>query len=251
MHALTPSTLSVLRVEGDKVDGAGDGGETDESKTEGVTLGILGSIRGQETEGSDDPTTVTEADLEGGTNAAPQVSADCGKGISDDGSEESIGTPGLTIGTEPTNNNRTSSVLTHSNQKQRSVPHVHTFVDSQEDDQSNDGDKHQREDEDVSPLVIVGGGRDDHTQREGGNPGGDRVELSLNGAETEGSEDSGGEVRITIPRNDEAEIHETTEDDLEILEDAENIPPGRLNIELRITYILSEPCLDKGFLAIG
>jgi hypothetical protein len=75
--AQTPSTLAVLGDEGEEVEGAADGGETDESKGEGVTLDVLGSILGQEAEGGDDPTAVTEADLEGGTNAAPQVSTDC------------------------------------------------------------------------------------------------------------------------------------------------------------------------------
>jgi len=76
MLALTPSTLAVLEDEGEEVEGAADGGETDKSKGEGATLDVHRSIAGQETEGSDDGAAVAETDLEGGTNAAPQVSAD-------------------------------------------------------------------------------------------------------------------------------------------------------------------------------
>jgi len=76
MLAPTPSTFAVLGDEGEEVEGTTDGGETDESKGEGIAFDVLGSTTGQETEGSDDPTTITEADLECRANAAPQVSAD-------------------------------------------------------------------------------------------------------------------------------------------------------------------------------
>ena len=76
MFALTPSTLAVLGNEGEEVEGAADGRETDKSKGDGATLDVHRSIAGQETEGSDDGTAVAEADLEGGTDAASQVSAD-------------------------------------------------------------------------------------------------------------------------------------------------------------------------------
>jgi len=124
-------------------------------------------------------------------------------------------------------------------------------VNIQEDDYPDDSDEQHREDEDEPPLVIIGGGSDDHTQRECGDPGGNRVELGLDGTVTEGSEDGGGELGVAISRNDKSKVHETAEDDLEILEDTENIPPGRVNIKLRIADILSEPGLDKGLFVIG
>ena len=77
MLALAPSPLSILGAEGEEVDGTADDGETDESKGEGVSPGILRSILDQESEGRDDPTAVTEADHEGGPNAASQVPTDC------------------------------------------------------------------------------------------------------------------------------------------------------------------------------
>ena len=64
-------TFAVLGYESEEVDGAADRGETHESKGEGVTLDVLGSVARQETEGSDGPATVAEADLEGGTDIAP------------------------------------------------------------------------------------------------------------------------------------------------------------------------------------
>jgi len=43
-------------------------------------------------------------------------------------------------------------------------------------------------------------------------------------------------------------VHQTTKDDLEILENTENIPPGRVSVKLRVTNILSEPGLDEDLL---
>ena len=80
-------------------------------------------------------------------------------------------------------------------------------MNSQEDHHPDNRDEHQRKDKDVPPLIIIGGDSDEHTQREGGNPRRDGVELSLDGAKAEGSEDSGGEVGITNRRNDETEVH--------------------------------------------
>ena len=60
--------------------------------------------------------------------------------MSDDGSG-GIRQRRLTIGTEPTNNNRNSGRLANTNQEQRCVSHSHTMVDIQEDDQPADGDE--------------------------------------------------------------------------------------------------------------
>lgn len=90
MFAQTPSTLAILGDEGEEVEGAADGGETDKSKGDGATLDVHRSIAGQETKGSDDGAAVAEADLEGGTNAAPQVSTDYLMRTSGKKSEEGI-----------------------------------------------------------------------------------------------------------------------------------------------------------------
>jgi len=119
-------------------------------------------------------------------------------------------------------------------------------VDVQKDDNPNDGDEEKGENEDVPPLVIIGGDSDDHTQPKRDGPRRDRIELSLDRTVAERSDDGGGEEGIAIPRNDEAEVHETTEEDLEILEDTEDIPPSRPSVELGVTNILSEPGLDEG-----
>ena len=46
MLTQTLITLAVLGDEGEEVEGAADGGETEESKGEGVALDVLGSIPG-------------------------------------------------------------------------------------------------------------------------------------------------------------------------------------------------------------
>ena len=105
-------TLAVLGDQGEEVEGAADGGETHETKREGVTLYVLGSVARQETEGSDGPAAVAEADLERGADAAPQVSTDCWKKTSDD----EIGRRHrcwLTVDTEPTKDNRKSGKPAH------------------------------------------------------------------------------------------------------------------------------------------
>ena len=157
----------------------------------------------------------------------------------------------LTIGTEPTNDNRNCASLANHNQAKCSVPHTHALMYVQEDDRSDGGDDQHWEDEDVPPLVIIRGSGDDHTHHEGGSCGGDRVELGHGGAISGGSEDSGSEEGVGISGNDDSEVRETTEDDLEILDDIENIPPGRSSVELRISDIISEPGLDEGPLFVG
>lgn len=117
---------------------------------------------------------------------------------------------------------------------------MHSAVDNQEGDYSNDRDQHRWEDEDVPLLVIIGGGGNDHTQREGGDPRRDRVELGLNWVKAEVSEEGGCEERIT---GDDTEVHETTEDDLE---DAENVLP--LSVKPRVIDIHGEPGFDEGLL---
>jgi len=124
-------------------------------------------------------------------------------------------------------------------------------MDVQEDDYPDDGDEQHREDEDEPPFVVIGGGSDDHAQHEGGDPGGDGIELSLDGAVAEGSEDGGSKVGVAVPWNDESKVHETPEDDFEIFEDTEDIPPSRLNVELGVPNILSELCPDERFIVIG
>ena len=124
-------------------------------------------------------------------------------------------------------------------------------MDSQEDDHPSDADEHRGEDEDVPPPIIIRGSSDEHTQRKGGNPRGDRVELGLNGTVAEGSDGSGGKVGVTVSGNDETEVHKTAEDDLEIPEDTKNIPPGHLSVKLGVAGILSEPGLCEGLLVIG
>ena len=76
------------------------------------------------------------------------------------------------------------------------------------------------------------------------------MELSLNWAVAEGSDDSGGEECIAVSGNDETEVHETTKEDLEILKDTEDVPPSRPSVELGVTNVLSEPGLDEGPLFI-
>lgn len=53
--------------------GTTDGRETKEPLAEDSS-DVLGSVRTQETEGGDDSTTAAGVDLEGGANAAPQMS---------------------------------------------------------------------------------------------------------------------------------------------------------------------------------
>ena len=73
MLAQTLCAFAILGGEGEEVEGGEDGGESDESKAEGVTLDVPWSIAGHEAKGSDSPTQVAKGDLESGTNVAPQV----------------------------------------------------------------------------------------------------------------------------------------------------------------------------------
>ena len=76
VFAQASRTLAVLGYEGEEVEGAADGGESEEPKGKGVSPDVLGSITGHDAEGSDRHSTGAEANLEGGTNAASQVPTD-------------------------------------------------------------------------------------------------------------------------------------------------------------------------------
>ena len=76
MLAQAHCALAVFGYKDEEVDGAADGGETEESKGEGVGPDVLGAITSQDAERRDGCSGVTERDLESGTNATPQVSTD-------------------------------------------------------------------------------------------------------------------------------------------------------------------------------
>ena len=124
-------------------------------------------------------------------------------------------------------------------------------MDVQEDDYPDGGDEQRRDDENVPPLVMIGEYGNGNIQHKHSSRGRDRVKLSLHGAEAEGVDNGRGKECDAIPRNDESKVRETTEDDLEILEDPNNVPPGLLSVELRVAELLSEPGLDKYPLVIG
>jgi len=124
-------------------------------------------------------------------------------------------------------------------------------VDVQEDDYPTGGDEQRQEDEDIPPLVIVGGNGDDNIQHESSSRGRNRVKLSRDGAVAERSDDGRGKEGDAIPRNDESKVRETTEDDLGILEDSKNVPPGLLSVKLRVSELLSKPGLGKCPFVIG
>ena len=76
MLAQALCALAVFGYEDEEVEGTADGGETEESKGEGVSPDEPGAITSQNAEGRDGRGGVTEADLEGGANATSQVSTD-------------------------------------------------------------------------------------------------------------------------------------------------------------------------------
>ena len=76
MFAQPLCTLTVLGDQGKEIEGAADCGEPEEPEGKGVGSDVPGGIAGHDAEGSDGHSAGTEANLEGGTNAASQVSTD-------------------------------------------------------------------------------------------------------------------------------------------------------------------------------
>ena len=115
MFAQVHCPLAVLGDEGEEVEGATDGGESGEPKGEGVSPDVPGGITSQDAEGRDGHSAVPEANLEGGTNATPQVPTNFWSGISDDVTR-GIRRGRLTIGIKPNDNDRNGASLADQNQ---------------------------------------------------------------------------------------------------------------------------------------
>lgn len=65
-----------------------------------------------------------------------------------------------------------------------------------------------------------------HGETESGGPGRDGVELSLDSAVVIRLDNAGGEVSVTIRRDNQAKIHEAPDNDLVVLEDVADILEG-------------------------
>ena len=174
-----------------------------EGNADAVTGDVLGGILRQEGKHGDDAANVAEADLPGGSDGAPVVATQVHVEPADDDGHGSVGSTG--------------------HQEEGSILQAGVVVYGNENAEASDGnaDGKDRNTKSVPQLI----GNDCHQQREteGRRPWWDAVQLRLDGAVPVAFYDTRREVGISVGRDNEPKVHETSHDDLVILEDVSNI----------------------------
>lgn len=79
----------------------------------------------------------------------------------------------------------------------------------EQDRKACNGDENWDQREDKAVFEVVGGCGDEHSESEGAGPRGDGAELCLDGGVAELFNDCGGEVSVTVGRDNKAEVHES------------------------------------------
>jgi len=116
--------------------------------------------------------------------------------------------------------------------------------------ESSEGNEQREDDKEETVFGEIGEGGNEHGEDKGGGPWWDGEELSSDCAVAEGPDDGGGEVGIGVGRDDESEIHESTSDDTEVLEDGADVLEGGPDGETRVTDVLLQTSLDESLLIL-
>ena len=120
-----------------------------------------------------------------------------------------------------------------------------------EDGKASDADADGENREEEAMLEAVGNEGDDHTEAEGSGPGRYGVQLGLNGGVAVTLDDGGAEVCVTVRGDDQAEIHEATDDDFEVFEDVANVFGGDRAFAGGFALVDLESGLHVGALVFG
>ena len=234
-RASVPITLLVLQSNGNEVDCASRSGQADEADRDGVSLSVEGLCVGwEEREGSNDTTNVTESHLPGRTNGATMVTTQ--------------------VHVEPTDDDRHRRVTAHGNEEKSHVLDSGLIGDVQEDTETSQRktDRDKRKDESVCEAIREPG--DDHGERKGASPRRNRAELRLNWRNlltAQVGNDGWSEVGVAVGWDDEAEVHETSEPDLVVLEAASDVAESDLALDGGLALVDLEAGCNVGALGVG
>ncbi len=93
--------------------------------------------------------------------------------------------------------------------------------------------------------------RNDHGERERANPWWDRAKLSLNRRVAEIGNNAWCEEGVTVRRDDETEVHDSTEPDLVVFEAAGDVAQGGLAVRGGAALVDLEAGVDISALVLG
>ena len=152
---------------------------------------------------------------------------------------------------EPADCYREGGVHAHCDEEEGGVFEAGVGVGCQEDGEAGDGhgDGDQREEEAV--LEQVGEEGYDEGEDEGGGPGGDGVQLRADLGVAVGVDYARGEEGVAVGWDDEAEVHESAEEDLIVFEDVEDVARGDGAFGGRAALVFFQAGFDVGAFVFG
>lgn len=124
---------------------------------------------------------------------------------------------------EPTYNNRHGRISSHGYEEEGCVLQLAMIMHRDEDSETGNSDQDGENSEKEAMLEAIREIRDRHSETESGGPRRHAVKLGLDRRIAIALNNGGGKVGIAVGRDDEAEIHHTTNEDLGILEYISNV----------------------------
>jgi hypothetical protein len=119
---------------------------------------------------------------------------------------------------EPTYDDWHGGIGSHGYQEERSVLQVVVVVYGNENSKSGDADSNGEHGEDEAVFEPVREPCDKHGEPKSGSPRGNTVQLCLDLRVAVGLDNGGREVGVSIRRYNQAEVHESANEDLGVLE---------------------------------
>lgn len=144
---------------------------------------------------------------------------------------------------EPTYNDRHGGVGSHGDKEERSILQVMVVMYGDQNSESSDAYSDGEDGEKEAVFEPVREPCDKHRETKSGGPWRNTVQLCLDLGVTIALDDGGREVGVTIGRYDQAEVHESANEDLGVLEHIHNV----LGLDRSFTCGASLVDLKSGF----
>lgn len=152
---------------------------------------------------------------------------------------------------KPAHDDGHGRVNAHGDEEEGSVLECVVVVHGDEDAEADDGEADGGDGEGETVLELVAEVGDDHGEGERGCPGGHRVQLRLDSRVAVRLDDAGGEKGVAVRRHNEAEVHETADEDLVIFKHVDDVPNSNRALCCGAALVLAQAVLDVGPLVFG
>lgn len=223
--------LLVRSVTSKSVDDTRDDTQNRKRNRDAVSGDVLRRIVLEEGKGGDDSTNVSETNLPGRTNRATVVAAK--------------------VHVEPTNDDRHGGVSTGCDEEERCVLKARIIVNGDEDAESDDGNANCKDGEAETMAGLVRDERNGHGKAESHSPRRNGVQLCLNRTVAVSLDDTRREVGVAVSRHNKAKVHESSNDDLVVLEDVLDVLPGDAAITSSGTLVEPQTSSDVLLLVLA